>query len=313
MPSLRTPTERQVPPTSTDLREKLDNARKQANESANAASRASDHYRRLRSLRLDDRASDAEVADAGALFKQAQDLADDQKGLIAIYEEELRKAEEEERQQRLTELGQRAADAVKQRSAAAKRLERALNTTRSALAAFDDALATTRAVRNEVADLRDLEGSIKAIERRWREKYEEMARSAPPGQVPNEASLERRMENEIEALRQAIADEAAQLAPDADAAALSEVVDAFSDLPPRLLDSATRQAIADGDEFVSRVKHINELPAVSRGATGRYYSDFEMPEAEARHEQFLGALRRLAGPPAKHIGVDEHARVVHVA
>lgn len=284
------------------LRGQLADTQRRADEAQNAAGHAGEHHARLRGLAALGESSAPEVAEAGNAVIVSEDEAQALAHGATILEERLAAAEEEERQQHLTELGERAADAVKTRTAAAKRVMRALSSTREALSAFDSAMAVTRGVRREVAELRDVEAEVSAIERRWKEKYDELSRSAPPGMEVNTISLELRRDGEIDALRQRIADEAAALAPDADAEALAEVVDSFADLPARLLDSASRKALAEGDEFVGPVRSAREMPSITGAGGGRYYGDFEIGAAEARHAAFVETLRRLAGPPAETIG-----------
>lgn len=211
---------------------------------------------------------------------------------MALVKTRIADAEEREAAERRAELAIAAKDTDKARAAAAKRLATALASTEAAFEAFDRANATAGHLRSEAIRLRDLDRQEAELSDRYRERIAELEATKVPGWEPNYGSLELRYERELADLRAAARAEAESLAPPVDDSALREIIDTHAALVPRLIDSASRLALAQGREFVSPPRRVAEMP---RGAIGRHYADFEIEVARERHQAFLDAIERLGG------------------
>lgn len=277
-----------------ELEEQLIDVRRRYDEAANAAARAREQHGRLRGLQGLGEASPAEVAEAGVAVSAAQDEADALAHAAEILEERLERARAEEREQRRVELVELGKSAVKSRNAGVRKLIAALDAVRTAFQTVDAADESSAGIREQLAVLQDVAGEERRIRARYADRYEELKRTAPPGQVPNEESLERRLELDLHALRERVREEAEAIAPSGNGH-LQAAVDSAADLLPRLIDSNTKQALARGGEFVT-TPHGTLPGGYATSAKQRLFADWEMPEAMKRYDEFRDILSRLGGP-----------------
>lgn len=209
---------------------------------------------------------------------------------------DIEEAQEREREGRRATLSTETESLDRRWTREVRGLTKDCEALRARFTALDDINADRAGIRSAIVELRDLPAEEEALRQRYARRYEELKRTTPPGMEIDEASLDFRYDRDLEQLRAAAHAEAAALAPDADVEALAEVVDAYSDLVPRLVDSATRTALARGAEFLAA--------PLARGASGsglggqtsmRIYGTAELDEARNRYDAIQATIARLAG------------------
>lgn len=294
-----TTTATETPATSVELDTQLANLREQHEAAVEAVDAEGDAFQLVDGRRRLGEADEEEVGAARLALTDAEAAARSLASAVALVESRLAQAITRERDERRAALATEADAAVRRHAKAVRAtLPKALSGVRDAFADRDGAAADLRGIRSALMELRDLNAEEAARRRRKREEYDELRRGAPEGMQPNADLLARQLDAEIESLREAAAREVAAIAPDPDAAELAALCDEFADLVPLLMDTATRQALSEGAEFLNGPQGVTRSGYTLGQRTECVYGDAEFPEALRRFEALRDAVSRLGGPPA---------------
>lgn len=284
--------------TSEELEAQIDDLRQQHQAATERVDRARDVRQDTAGRRVLGEADEEELAAAQAALSAAEDEASSLASALALVESRHQDALGREREERRTALASEADAAGRRRAKAVRALDKALASVRDAFAGLDDESSDRSGIRQALVALDDPTTLEEAIDTKYRALVEEAERSTPPGLVVNYGSFEFRRDREVAAMREGIAARAASVAPVPEDDDLAAVVDAYSDLAPRLLDSSTRAVLAQGAEFLQH-------PIAARGVSDnrpvgntsqRLYGEDELDRAYDRFDEMQSLIGRLAGP-----------------